>query len=166
MQVESRIDQTPAISEKLTLWNQQGSGVTRGNLIVIPIDNSLLYVEPLYLQAEQSRLPELKKVIVAYANSIHMEDNLELGLARIFGRAASTPLLATAGESKSSALDKSQKIDFNPNVAQLQELARLTIDHYNQAQDAVRRGDWAKYGEWMDRVKQDLDKLLEKSGGQ
>ncbi|HMV26844.1 MAG TPA: UPF0182 family protein, partial [bacterium] len=85
MQVESRIDQTPEISEKLTLWNQQGSRVTRGNMLVVPINNSLLYVEPLYLQSNQSRLPELKKVIVAYGNSIFMEDNLEIGLEKIFG---------------------------------------------------------------------------------
>jgi uncharacterized membrane protein (UPF0182 family) len=163
MQVESRIDQTPGISEKLTLWNQQGSNVTRGNMIVIPIDNSLLYVEPLYLQAEQSRLPELKKVIVAYANSIHMEDNLELGLARIFGRSAAVSASSTVSEVKRSALpDDKAALDMRP----LRDLARSAIDHYNQAQDAVRRGDWAKYGEMMERVKQDLDRLLESSGGQ
>ncbi len=163
MQVESRIDQTPGISEKLTLWNQQGSNVTRGNMIVIPIDNSLLYVEPLYLQAEQSRLPELKKVIVAYANSIHMEDNLELGLARIFGRAAAVSASSTVSEVKRSTLpDDKATLDMRP----LRNLARSAIDHYNQAQDAVRRGDWAKYGEMMERVKQDLDRLLESSGEQ
>lgn len=160
MQVESRIDQTPSISEKLSLWNQQGSSVTRGNMIVIPIENSLLYVEPLYLQAVQSRLPELKKVIVAYGNSIHMEDNLEIGLSRIFGRGAG--VVAEVSTVKTAV----EKDVAGGESRQIREWIRSAIDHYNQAQDAVRKGDWAKYGEYMDRMKRDLDLLNSRVGPQ
>ncbi|HEV2438949.1 MAG TPA: UPF0182 family protein, partial [bacterium] len=85
MQIEARINQDPAISSQLTLWNQQGSSVIRGNLLVVPIAESLLYIEPLYLQAQGSALPELKRVIVAYGAKIAMEPTLEEAVARIFG---------------------------------------------------------------------------------
>jgi len=85
MQIEARINQDPGISAQLTLWNQQGSRVIRGNLLVVPIADALLYIEPLYLQAEGSALPELKRVIVAYGTQISMETTLEQALGRVFG---------------------------------------------------------------------------------
>jgi hypothetical protein len=167
MQVESRIDQTPEISEKLTLWNQQGSRVTRGNLLVIPIKNSVLYVEPLYLQSEQSKMPELKKVIVAYENYIYMEDNLESGLEKIFGAGvatagekAITATMASVSESTKSASAVS------PELAKaIRDLSRSAMENYNNAQDALKKGNWAKYGESLERMKKDLEKLAEKSKG-
>ena len=92
-QVEGRIDQDPVISAQLSLWNQQGSNVIRGNLLVIPIADSLIYVEPLYLQAATGKIPELKRVIVATANRVKMADNLGLALVEVFGR----ELLTDAG---------------------------------------------------------------------
>ena len=92
-QIEARIDQDPAISAQLSLWNQQGSSVLRGNLLVIPIGTSLLYVEPLYLQAENGKIPELKRVVLATADQVVMAENLGLALARLFGR----DLVAEAG---------------------------------------------------------------------
>lgn len=85
MQVEARIDQDPAISEQLTLWGQAGSEVLRGNMIVIPVGQSNLYVEPIYLQAEAGRLPEMKRVVLASGNRVVMEPTVEAGLARLFG---------------------------------------------------------------------------------
>ena len=79
-QIESRIDQHPGISQQLTLWNQSGSNVIRGNLLMIPIEDSFLFVEPIYLQAEKSPLPELKRVIVANGNAIAME---QIGRAHV-----------------------------------------------------------------------------------
>ena len=84
-QIESRIDQDPEISKQITLWSQSGSAVVRGNYFVIPIEDSLMYVEPLYLQAESSQMPELKRVIVAYENRIVMEEDLATALAKVFG---------------------------------------------------------------------------------
>ena len=103
-QIDARIDQDPLISQQLSLWNQRGSTVIRGSLLAIPLEQSLIYVQPLYLAAsEQGALPELRRVIVAYGNLIAMEPTLEQSLARIFGgrtppsaTAAATPALPAA----------------------------------------------------------------------
>ncbi len=92
MQIEARIDQDPSISSRLTLWNQQGSQVIRGNLLVVPVADALLYIEPLYLQASGSGLPELKRVIAAYGSRIAMEPTLDEALARIFGTPPQPPV--------------------------------------------------------------------------
>jgi hypothetical protein len=83
-QIEARINQDPVISQKISLWNRQGSRAIQGNLLVIPIAQSLLYVEPLYLEAEQNSLPTLVSVIVAYENRIAMTESLEQSLQAIF----------------------------------------------------------------------------------
>ncbi|RME25079.1 MAG: UPF0182 family protein, partial [Deltaproteobacteria bacterium] len=100
-QIESRIDQDPVISQQITLWSQSGSRVVRGNLLVIPIGDSLLYVEPLYLQAESSQLPELKRVIVSFDNHIAMEETLAEALEAIFGRHGS--MMAVARQARDDA---------------------------------------------------------------
>src|SRR5882724_9870058 len=108
-QIDARIDQDPIISQQLALWNQRGSTVIRGSLLAIPIDQSLIYVQPLYLAAsEQGALPELRRVIVAYGNQIAMEQTLEVSLARIFGgrpttAAGAAPAQATETPSDSAA---------------------------------------------------------------
>src|ERR1700675_524535 len=86
-QIVARINQDQEISPQITLWNQQGSQVIQGTLLVIPIKESLLYVRPLYLKASDGKIPELKRVIVAYQNQIVMSDTLESALDRIFGSA-------------------------------------------------------------------------------
>src|SRR5437879_11823986 len=91
MQVESRISQDPVISQQLTLWNQEGSRVLRGNLLIIPMENALMYVEPLFLQAERSQLPELKRVIVASGPRIVMEETLDAAVARLLGATPRSP---------------------------------------------------------------------------
>src|SRR5438094_8725547 len=94
-QIDARIDQDPVISQQLSLWNQRGSTVIRGSLLAIPLDQSLIYVQPLYLAAsEQGALPELRRVIVSYGNQIAMEPTLQQSLARIFGGRAPGPARA------------------------------------------------------------------------
>jgi uncharacterized protein len=90
-QIEARIDQDSFISQQLSLWNQRGSQVIRGNLLVIPIERSLVYVEPLYIAAEKGQLPELKRVIVGFGDRIAMEETLDGALARVFGGPAPPP---------------------------------------------------------------------------
>ena len=90
-QIEARISQDTSVSAQVTLWSQSGSKVTRGNLLIIPIEKSFLYVEPLYLLADQGQIPQLKRVIVSTATSVAMEENLGLALAKIYG----APSLAT-----------------------------------------------------------------------
>src|SRR5690606_22747359 len=91
-QVEARIDQDPTISQQIALWNQSGAEVIRGNLLMIPVGESFLFVEPLYLQAQNSRIPELKRVVVANGNAIAMEPTLERSIDVVFGRRAPTGL--------------------------------------------------------------------------
>lgn len=150
-QVEARIDQDAEISKQLSLWNQRGSQVIRGNLLAIPIEKSILYVEPLYLAAEKGSLPELKRVIVAFGNSLAMEENLELSLQRIFGgegiREKEVSKVATA---LPSGREKSER-----------ELASEALAHYRKAQEFLRQGNWAGYGEELNKMEESL-KALEK----
>ena len=147
-QIESRIDQDADISKQLTLWNQGGSRVERGSLLVIPVDQSLLYVQPLYLEASGGGLPELKRVIAAYGNSIAMEENLELCLDRIFGGGGRRP--RAAGSAAASGADD------------LSGLAREARDRFEKAQAAARRGDWSSFGDEMQAVRRILEKLAGK----
>ncbi len=141
MQVEARIDQDPYISQQLTLWNQHGSSVIRGNLIVIPVDGSLLYIEPLYLQAESGQLPELKRVLVAHSNRVAMADDLATGLAQVLGKA---PVTAPT----------------EPPSSDLGALARQAMAHYEVAQECLQRGDWACYGAELEALAADLEALV------
>ena len=95
-QIVARINQDTEISRQVSLWDQRGSQVIQGTLLVIPVENSLIYVQPLYLRAETGKIPELKRVIVAYENKIAMEETLERALARIFGESAGAERVAAA----------------------------------------------------------------------
>jgi uncharacterized membrane protein (UPF0182 family) len=153
-QIEARIDQDPIISQQLTLWNQSGSKVRRGNLLTIPISDSVLYVEPLFLQAASSRFPELKRVIVATGDRVGMGADLNESLDAALGRAPSkitgegtggptpTPGATTTGGQRTPA-----------------QITQSALDHYNKAQAARVQGDWATYGRELDAVKADLDAL-------
>ena len=152
MQVESRIDQNPAISQQLTLWNQRGSSVNRGNLIVIPIDGSLLYIEPLYLQAEASRLPELKRVVVSYQNRVAMETSLSLALAQVL---AETPVTEGRGQAPATGQEPTE-----PMPTDVPALVRSAQAHYEAAQACLDAGDWACYGEELEALEQDLQALV------
>src|SRR5437016_1827904 len=152
-QIDARIDQDPIISQQLSLWNQRGSTVIRGSLLAIPIDQSLIYVQPLYLAAsEQGALPELRRVIAAYGNQIAMEPTLQQSLARIFGGHAPSPARA-AGAPPPTALD----------AAATRQLGQRAWEIWNRAQDALRRGDWAAYGTEQKRLEETLRALSEAS---
>ena len=143
-QIEARIDQTPEISQQFTLWSQAGSKVIRGNLLIIPIEQSLLYVEPVYLRAEQGELPELKRVIVAYDKEVVMEQNLEQALAAIFGE--------QQGEQKQVMQEVPSPLT-NEDLISIQSAWQI----YQQAQSALRQGNWNEYG----RYQQELGELLQ-----
>jgi uncharacterized protein len=152
-QIEARIDQEPEISQQFTLWNQSGSKVIRGDLLVIPIDQSLLYVEPIYLRAEQSELPELKRVIVAYDQSVVMEKTLDEALARIFG----DKTVETAAKPESTVQAPPQKAP-NPKKAQL---VKVALEAYHKAQSAMRQGDWTEYGRQQQALEKALQQLVQ-----
>jgi len=143
-QVESRINQDPEISAQLTLWNQHGSQVIRGNLLVIPVDRAILYVEPIYLQAESSQLPELRRVIVAYGNRIAMTETLAASLAQVMGVAVEKPVTEPIPQ---------------PVGGDVATLVQQADQHYQAAQDCLQTGDWTCYGQEMDDLEQALQAL-------
>lgn len=147
-QIEARITQDTVISQQLTLWNQSGSRVYRGNLIVIPFDNAVLYVEPVYLQADNSKLPELKRVVVCFGNSIVMEPSLDQALLRLFGEQAGQP-------------GKPTKPSDQPSNGQdtVQSLAAQAREFYDQAQKKLQTGDWAGYGENLNQLNDVIRRL-------
>jgi hypothetical protein len=155
-QIEARIEQDPTISSQLTLWRQQGGGshVLRGSLLAIPVDQSLLYVSALYLAAEKGSLPELKRVIVAFGNQIAMQETLEASLQQIFGGrgARETPAAAAtlaAGPARGGVPD---------TVA---TLAARATEHYDRAQNLLRQGNWAGFGEELKKMEGVLRQLRE-----
>jgi uncharacterized membrane protein (UPF0182 family) len=156
MQIESRIDQDPVISQQLSLWNQRGSQVIRGNLLVIPIDRAILYVEPIYLQAEASQLPELRRVIVAYGSRIAMEETLGAALARVMGAGyAQEPAPGEEAEAPTE-LDE----PLSPVGEDFAALIQQADGHYRAAQECLQLGDWSCYGREMDALELTLEALV------
>ncbi|MDQ0287645.1 uncharacterized membrane protein (UPF0182 family) [Desulfofundulus luciae] len=151
MQIEARINQDTTISQQLSLWDQRGSRVFRGNLLVIPVKDSLLYVEPLYLQAEQSKMPELRRVIVVHGDQVVMEPTLEEALKRIFSEGKGETGQTTPG---------AQPATGDQSVA---ELAREASRLYDQAMEKLRGGDWAGYGESLQQLKRVINELTERT---
>jgi uncharacterized membrane protein (UPF0182 family) len=154
-QIDARIDQDPIISQQLALWNQRGSTVIRGSLLAIPLDQSLIYVQPLYLAAsEQGALPELRRVIVAYGNRIAMEPTLEQSLGRIFGGQPGVTPAVAAPPAPGAPREA---------PAGARALGQSAWDIWQRAQDALRRGDWSQYGAEQKRLEETLRALRESS---
>lgn len=168
-QIEARIDQDPVISSQLSLWNQQGSQVIRGNLLVIPISGSLLYVEPLYIQAATGKIPELKRVILATPDRVIMAENLGLALAQLFGRdvledARLAQLALVDGDTLPADLPEQPLVSPELADSTLDELIVEANAVYIAAQEALRAGAWADYGVQMTRLQSVLERLAEVSG--
>ncbi len=166
-QIEARINQDPTISSQISLWNQSGSTVIRGNLLTIPIANSILYVQPLFLQATASKFPELKKVIVATGNSVGMGDNLKDALDVAFklkpGQIDTTPVppggTPTPGVAQTPVPGQTAVPQPTGTNRSPSDLAQSASGHYDRAQAALKLGDWATYGREIDSMKADLDAL-------
>ena len=183
MQIEARVDQQTEISRELSLWDQKGSRVIRGNLLAIPVCDAFVYVEPIYLEAKQedipvpsagdkptggfeklksklasgspgadpsraASLPELKRVIVAFGNQVAMEQDLDLALSRVLGK-------GRAGEKSD--------IPAATRFLETSDLGGMALEHYNQAKEDLRRGDWAGYGENLKKLEEILRKIAGKS---
>ena len=141
-QIEARIDQDTVISQQLTLWQQRGSNVIRGSLLAIPIEKSILYIESLYLAAANGQLPELKRVIVAYGNTIAMEENLDLALQKIFG----------GGPMK----DREPQVEAKKSAAGAEQSDRQTaieaLGHFRKAQEFLKQGNWGAFGDELKKT--------------
>ena len=147
-QIEARINQNTDISQQISLWNQMGSRVICGNLLVVPIENSILYITPLYLRAELGQLPELKRVIAAYGDRVVMEETLSAALAALFKDSAPIAALPSAASA--------------PPAGAVSERARDALRHYERAIERLKVGDWSGFGVELDALRP----LLEEMGGQ
>jgi len=151
--IEARINQDTTISQQLSLWNQRGSTVIRGNVLAIPIKDALLYVAPIYLQAEQSKMPELRRIIVSHGERVVMEPTLEKALERIFGTESGvrTPVGPAETGVPTAPLN-------------ISDLAKSANQLYDEAQNKLKAGDWAGYGETIGKLKQTLTDLVNQAG--
>jgi uncharacterized protein len=171
-QIEARIDQDPIISQQLTLWSQSGSNVIRGNLLTIPISNTLLYIEPLFLQATSSSFPELKRVIVATGNSVGIGANLAEALDVAFklkpGEVIPGGNTGTPNPNATPVPTLPPGSTVTPGGTQTtqtaEQLTQSALDHYNRAQGALRNSDWTTYGQEIEAMKADLDQLAQLTG--
>jgi len=160
-QVVARINQDQVISPQITLWSQQGSQVIQGTLMVIPIEQSLIYVRPLYLRAQAGRIPELTRVIVAYQNRIVMERTLDEAIARLFGDSDRTARPAAPAAGGAPAATAAGTVTAPPSTggAEWDRMANEARQTYQRALDAQRAGDWAKYGEEIKRLGELLERM-------
>lgn len=147
MQIEAQIDQNTEISKDFSLWSQAGSKYSRGNLFVVPIEDSLLYVEPVYLEASNTAIPEVKRVIVAYGDKISYKPTLGEALQVLFG------------DDGGADTESNESGSANDGEMTQTELIAAANDAYNKAQDALKDGDWAKYGNYMTELQTYLNKL-------
>jgi uncharacterized membrane protein (UPF0182 family) len=149
LQIEARTDQNPLISQQLSLWNQRGSRVLRGNLLVIPIDDAFIYVEPLYLEAESGQLPELKRVIVAYEDKVAMAPTLDDALIQVFQGDVEDGGILDAG-----------------TTTTLEELAREALRRYEAGQACLMTNDWDCYGTEQAQLEAILRRMAEQTEGE
>jgi uncharacterized membrane protein (UPF0182 family) len=181
-QVESQISNDPIISPQLTLWGQSGSTVIRGNLLVVPVNQSVMYFEPVYLESETTKIPELARVIVVYGEHAVMEPTLKEALAKIFGESAGPGTTATTsggttttvpggtttttpsttsttvpGGTTTTTISGGPTTTLPTDPAKLATLADQTL---KAALDAQRRGDWAEYGRLIDEATRIMEALV------
>ena len=152
-QIVNRINQDTEVSRQITLWDQRGSEVLRGELLVLPIDGALIYVQPLYLRAAGGRIPELKRVVAAQEGRVAMAETLDAALAALVGGPAPVPVVATADSLAAPAAPVAG------TAATVQSLAKEASDHYDRARAAQRADDWATYGEEMRKLGEVLRQL-------
>ena len=145
-QIEARINQQPSITSELTLWGQFGTRVIRGNLLTIPIANSFMYIEPIYLQSKEGEIPQLKRVIAIQNGELNMAKNLDAALKEGF--------LAQKGSKV-----KQQKAFSGPNTGPMSAMAMEALNHYHKAQEYLNQANWSKYGNELDRIQRILQTM-------
>lgn len=154
-QVEAQIDQNTEISKEFSLWNSSGTKYRRGNMFIIPINTSILYVEPVYLEATNSSIPEVKRIIVAYGDRIAYEQTLAECLVSLFGDEAAGGVDSAGG---SVVEDETAQTKPDGDLTQA-ELIQKAVDAFNNADAAMKSGDWAAYGKYLDELEDALNKL-------
>jgi uncharacterized protein len=173
LQIEARIDQNAQLSAQFSLWNQQGSRVVRGHLLVIPIGRSLLYVEPIYLRAESSPMPELRLVVLATQDRLGYGASFEEALNSLFGEAAKTPSAETKGEPPKPQPNASPNASPKPSPSpsppavgaqNVQQLVNRAIQEFQEYQRLTAEGKLAEAGKKLEDHKRTLEELRKVTG--
>ena len=154
MQIEAQIDQNTEISKEFSLWNSSGSQYSRGNMFVVPIEDSLLYIEPVYLEATNSSIPEVKRVIVVYGDNIAYEATLAEALNSLFGEGSAYESTEAEDNAGSEEGESSSELSQSEIIEKAQEA-------FSNAEEAQKDGDWAKYGEYLNELEKYLNMLSE-----
>jgi uncharacterized membrane protein (UPF0182 family) len=155
MQIEARINQDQNISKDLTLWNQQGSQVLRGQILVLPIDNSFLYVEPIYIQASQASMPQLKKVALAMGNRLAYADTYEQALSQLIASLGGTPPSGVPAAAPPSTTGPPPQTA--PSTEALRTLEQVR-DHLRRYRELSAQGKWAEAGRELEEIQRLLQK--------
>ena len=156
MQVENFITQEPEISQQISLWNTQGSSVLRGNLLIIPMNEAILYVEPIYIQAENedTAIPELRRVVVGYKENVAWGASLDEALINMFGKRLEVALTQDAP----SVTEAAEGVSAAASLS-LSTLAKQAREQFEAAQEAQRAGNWAEYGRYLNLLEATLQQL-------
>ncbi len=162
-QVEAQIDQNTEISKEFSLWTSAGTTYRRGNMFIIPINSSILYVEPVYLEATNSSIPEVKRIIMAYNDKIAYEETLADCLVSLFGSKAEN---GVSGSGSGDGTDDGSQTSTNETGTDtsnlsITEIAQLVQDYYEKAKTAQQNGDWAEYGDNLDKMEEYLNMLVD-----
>jgi hypothetical protein len=150
MQIEARINQDQNISKDLSLWNQQGSQVLRGQMLVLPVEDTLLYVEPIYIQASEARMPQLKKVVLAMGNRLIYEDTYEQAVARLSalgGFAARAPAAEPGEKEPAPGVPAGPSPDADPRLETIR-------NHLRRYRELVSQGQWSEAGKELERLEE------------
>jgi uncharacterized membrane protein (UPF0182 family) len=161
-QIEAQIDQNTEISKEFTLWNSSGTTYRRGNLFVIPINTSVLYVEPVYLEAQNSSIPEVKRIIMVYKDQIAYGETLADCIINLFGYDMNAD--STVKPDDSSIIDGGGSEDEGgesdvPEAMTQAELIAKAQEAFTNAQEAQQQGNWAAYGTYLDQLEDYLNQL-------
>jgi uncharacterized membrane protein (UPF0182 family) len=163
-QIEAKIDAEPTISAQISLWNQSGSKVIRGNLIVMPVQDSLLYLQPVYLQSTSSAFPELQKVIVASSTKVVWGNTLAEALDQLLGVTPGPGQTPTPTPGPGQTPTPTTGPGQTPPAGNVQGLVTYANHHFELAQQALRNGDFATYGAEMKLVQDALRQLATLTG--
>ncbi|MGB9180009.1 MAG: UPF0182 family protein, partial [Pyrinomonadaceae bacterium] len=174
LQIEARIDQNSQLSSQFTLWNQQGSHVLRGNLLVIPVGNGLLYVEPVYLKAERSPMPELRLVVLATQEQLAYGTSFSEAITNLFGDSAKTLVAENKSEQAkakpSNQTEQEQQQQPPPTTStpasNTQQLIKRASQEFDDYQRLTREGKFGEAGQKLEALKQTLEELKKSSSQQ
>jgi uncharacterized membrane protein (UPF0182 family) len=160
-QIQARINQNPDISQQYSLWNQMGSKVILGNLLVFPIADSLLYVEPLYIRAENGQLPELKRVLASYGDRTVMGTDIESTLGALFknsenAAAVIAKTIPPSGMGEPPTGIKAPQLPVAGPPVTASPGLQAAATHYSRAIAALKRGDWTSFGAEMRELGEEL----------